>query len=283
MNRFDNAALATVTARSARRAYRDPLYVMRAVGKEPDPWQAKVLQSTSTRILLLCARQVGKSTVTAAAACTTAIAERDSLILLLSPSLRQSGELFRKVMEFYHAIKGAPPLVAESVTKAELENGSRIVSLPEKEGTIRGFSGVKLMVIEEAAWVLSGVYSAVKPMLATSGGKLIALSTPFGKRGWFYKAWLDESGPWERHQVTAYQCPRIPAEFLAQEKREKLPADFAQEYLAEFQEATSSVFRAEDIARAFESPDISPLFGGGPATDDDDDVLDERVRPLWES
>lgn len=255
----------------------DPTSVMRAAGMTPDTWQENVLRSTHARLLLLCGRQVGKSTVTAAAACAQAINERDSLVLLISPSQRQSAELFRKVMEFYRAIRGAPRLLAESVTKAELDNESRIVSLPENEETIRGFSKVKLLILDEAAWIPSRLLSAVKPMLATSEGRLIALTTPHGKRGWFYKAWSSEGDAWERHRVTAYECPRIPAAFLEEERRTKLPAEFEEEYMAEFQEATSSVFRAEDIARAFAAPDVDPLF------DADDAVMDEKVRPLWES
>jgi hypothetical protein len=55
-------------------------------------------------------------------------------------------------------------------------------------------------------------------MLAVSGGKLVAVSTPFGKRGWFYDEWTG-AADWERVQITATQCPRITSDFLAEEKR----------------------------------------------------------------
>ena len=54
-------------------------------------------------------------------------------------------------------------------------------------------------------------------MLAVSGGRLIALSTPFGKRGWFHAAWRSAED-WDRVKVTAEQCPRISAEFLVEER-----------------------------------------------------------------
>jgi hypothetical protein len=110
-----------------------------------------------------------------------------------------------------------------------LANGSRIISLPGDEKTIRGYSGVKLLVIDEAARVPDELYYSVRPMLAVSGGRLAALSTPFGKQGWFYKEWHNGSG-WQRVRITAEECPRIPREFLEQEKR-SLGADwYAQEY-----------------------------------------------------
>ena len=74
----------------------------------------------------------------------------------------------------------------ESRLSIELETGSRIVSLPGREATIRGFSGVHLLVVDEAARVADELYQAVRPMLAVSGGRIVLLGTPFGKRGFFF-------------------------------------------------------------------------------------------------
>jgi hypothetical protein len=43
-----------------------------------------------------------------------------------------------------------------------------------------------MLVIDEASRVDDTLYLAVRPLLAVSGGRLVALSTPFGKRGWFH-------------------------------------------------------------------------------------------------
>jgi hypothetical protein len=75
--------------------------------------------------------------------------------------------------------------LGEPSLRLELENGSRIVSLPGKQDTVRGFSGVRLLVVDEAARVPGELYFAVRPMLAVSGGRLLALSTPFGTVRWF--------------------------------------------------------------------------------------------------
>ena len=156
----------------------DPVMLMQQAGFEPDEWQADVLRSEARRQLLLCSRQSGKSTVAAAQAVYTAITKPGALVLLLSPSLRQSGELFRKVISVHRAAAPGIAVKQQSALRLELANGSRIVALPAGEETVRGFSGVDLLIIDEAARVPDELYYSVRPMLAVSGGKLVALSTP---------------------------------------------------------------------------------------------------------
>jgi len=74
------------------------------MGVEPDPWQARLLDSDE-RALVLCHRQAGKSTTAAVLGLHPAIYHPGSLVLILSPSLRQSGELFRKVKASYTALQ----------------------------------------------------------------------------------------------------------------------------------------------------------------------------------
>jgi len=67
----------------------------------------------------------------------------------------------------------------------QFPNGSRIVGLPGSEETIRGFSAVSLLLVDEASRVADELYMAVRPMLAASSGALWLMSTPCGKRGFF--------------------------------------------------------------------------------------------------
>jgi hypothetical protein len=228
---------------------------MQRAGLEPDPWQRRLLESTAPRQLLLCSRQSGKSSTCAALALATALKEPESLVLLLSPSLRQSQELYRKVAQF---LTMPVDIERESALRLELANGSRIISLPGTEGTIRGYSGVSLLIVDEASRVLDELYLAVRPMLAVSQGRLVGLSTPWGKRGWFYNEYTGTE-PWERTKITAYECPRISREFLEQEKRTMPPMWFAAEYLCEFTDTEDSVFSSEHIMSAL-STDVQPLF-----------------------
>jgi Terminase large subunit, T4likevirus-type, N-terminal len=246
----------------------DPARLMAACGWPPDPWQAQVLRSPAARLLLLACRQSGKSTTTACLALHTALYEPGALILLLSPSLRQSQELFRKVQDAYRALGHPAPLEAESALRFEMANGSRIIALPGTEPTIRGYSGVNLLVIDEAARVADELYYAIRPMLAVSGGRLIGLSTPWGKRGWFYAEWERGEG-WERTTIPAAACPRIPAAFLEEERRSLPRGWFDAEYLCLFTDTDMTVFREEDL-QAMLDPTVEPwdwLAGGAYAHD----------------
>ena len=228
----------------------DPAALAARIGMPPDPWQADFLRSADPRVLLNCSRQSGKSTVTALLGVHTALYEPGALVLLLSPSLRQSQELFRKALDTYRALANPVPVEAESALRLELENGSRIVSLPGKEQTVRGFSGVRLLAVDEAARVPDDLYFSIRPMLAVSGGRLVALSTPFGTRGWWFEAWRSAE-PWRRFQVPATECPRISAEFLEEERRTMGQWWFRQEYGCDFLDAETQPFAREDIEQAF--------------------------------
>jgi len=236
----------------------DPAALMYHAGMPPDPWQERLLRSRSKRMLLLCSRQSGKTEVTAAMALHDAANVPGSLVLLLSPSLRQSQELYRRVTDYRNRLSNPWPVKEESALRIEFKNGSRIVALPGTEETIRGYGGVRLLVVDEAARVPNALYLSVRPMLAVSGGRLVCLTTPFGKRGFFYAAW---NGPeaWDRVRITAEECPRISREFLKEERRSLGDWWFEQEYLCMFTATNSQLFRDEDIQAAF-TGDVEPLF-----------------------
>ncbi len=229
-------------APAATRIPRDPLAFAKLLNIDPDPWQCDLLTSTEERIILNCARQSGKSTIVAIRALHHALITPRSLVLILSPSQRQSGELFKKITEFYHELGRRGGSDASSATTLKLRNGSRIVSLPGSEPTVRGFSAPSLVLIDEAAQVSDELYYAVTPMFATSRGQLILLSTPRGKQGIFWRAW-DQEADWKRVRVTADQCPRITAEYLDHERRALPPAWFSQEYCCEFVQDDASIFK----------------------------------------
>jgi hypothetical protein len=237
-----------------------------AMGTDPDPWQEAVLKSADPRICLLCCRQAGKSSVVAVKALHTALYQPRSLILLLSRSLRQSAELARKVFDAYESSGRTVPPAAESKQTLELSNGSRILALPGgDEGAIRGYSGVRCLIIDEASRVPDALWVAVRPMIAVSGGSIMLLSTPFGKRGFFYRVW-SQSQRWLKIRVKAEQCPRLTPDFLAEELIELGERWYLQEYGCQFVEAIGQVFSDAAIDAAFRH-DIAPLFGEDEADD----------------
>lgn len=280
----------------------DALSLMRLAGLTPDPWQVRVATTQGDQ-LLLCHRQAGKSTIVAAIALAAALRKPDALTLLLSRSMRQSGELFRKVKRFYNLVHPIP-LSKDTERELELTNGSRIISLPASEETIVGYSAVDLLILDEAARIPDGTYYAVRPMLAMSQGALLALSSPFGQRGFFYEAWegrhvqdhamdlatvealladlhfpvqepseeglapspfLDDerSYTWTRTFLPCTHNPRMAQRkrFLAHERRSIPDLWFRQEYLCEFVELGSVVFRYEDLL-SIASQDGRAFFDG---------------------
>jgi hypothetical protein len=228
----------------------DVIALATATGLDLDPWQRGALRSRARRVLFNCSRQSGKSTVSAVLAVHTALTEPGALVLLLSPTLRQSSELFKKCLHVYRAAGRPVSPESETALSLTLDTGSRIVSLPGKEGTIRGHSGVDLLIIDEAARVPTDLYVSARPMLAVSGGRLLALSTPFGDRGWWRDAWKGNE-PWERYEVPATMCPRIPPAFLEEERRTLGEWWFRQEYLCEFMDAQSQAFTRAEVDAAF--------------------------------
>jgi hypothetical protein len=218
------------------------------LGIVPDNWQGELLRSASDRVLLNCCRQSGKSTLAAVVALHRSLYYPGSLVLCLAPSERQSKELFGKIAGFYRRLHAAAP---ESDRKLGmvLPNGSRVEALPGSEKTVRGFSGVDLLILDEAARVDDALYYTVRPMLAVSGGSLMMLSTPYGKRGVFFEEWTEGEG-WERFEVTAHECPRIPANFIERERAGMPEWWFAQEYLCEFRETEDQIFGHEMIEAA---------------------------------
>jgi hypothetical protein len=212
----------------------DPTRILTAQGLAPDPWQREVLFCRAQQILLNCCRGAGKSRTTSALALHTALFEPCSLVLLISRSQRQSGELFRYVKQGFRALGRPLGTVKETTTQLEFSNASRIVCLPGKEETIRSFQGVKLLVLDEAARIPDDLYASVSPMTGVSRGRTICLSTPFGQRGWWYKEWHDSQSPWQRFRVPWQRCPRLSREFIGEEKRKFGEHWISQEYECSF-------------------------------------------------
>jgi len=226
----------------------------------PDAWQAAALRSTAPRQLWLACRQSGKSSTAAVAALHTALTVPGSLTLVLSPSQRQSGLLYRTMRGLTTRLPARVGMVEDTATSMTFASGSRIVALPGSAATIRGFSAPDLVIEDEAAFVADETHHAIRPMLAVSGGRLLLLSTPFGKRGHLWELWAGGGCDWERVRVTADEVPRIPASFLDAERRTLPPMVFESEYLCRFTDTIDSVFRTEDVDKAFTST-VTPLFG----------------------
>ena len=220
--------------------------------KALDPWQEEFLLSKDRRMLLNIFRQGGKSTMTAVLALHQALYHRGSLILILAPALRQATEFFEKVSDAYRLLTGEGLAIgAESDRKLgiKLNNGSRIECLPGSQRTIRGFSKPDLIIVDEAAQVDDALYSAILPMLTRSkeGGRLLMLSTPYGRRGIYWRLWGKGGENWKRIRVPYTDVDWVPERVIEEARNSLLDWEFRQEFLCTFEQNQMGVFNIEDL------------------------------------
>jgi hypothetical protein len=248
----------------------DPTLLAGKAGLILDEWQAEALRRPVSKLALNVHRQGGKSTVAGIMGLADAVYHPGALVLIVSPSQRQSGELFRKVSTIYRAIGRPVESEQENALSMALENGSRVVSLPGTEVSVRGFSAPRTIIIDEAARVEDAMFRALSPMMAVAGpeARIIAMSTPWGRRGWFYEATNDPS--WTVVTVKATECKRISASFLEGEHRSIGDLWYRSEYLCEFLDPAGMMFSSEDIAKMFDGSPLGSIdwpapFGIGPA------------------
>ncbi len=229
------------------------------LGFEPDALQESVLASKAKRGILNCTRQWGKSTVAAVKAVHRAFTRPGSLVVVASPSERQSGEFVRKCAEMLAKLGIRPRGDGLNPVSLLLPNKSRIVGLPGVDGTVRGFSAVSLMLIDEASRMRDGVYKALRPMLAVGGGDLWVMSTPAGKQGFFYRAWEHEGDRWFRVKAPVTECSgRIAPEFVEEERSSMGAAWFRQEYMCEFVDSGTGLLD-RDVVEAALTDAVGPL------------------------
>ena len=245
-----------------------PYFGQRILGFRCDAQQRELFRRASGRTLLNSSRQTGKSTAAALKAFHTAYWRRNSTILITAPTKQQTREFLRKVRTFA-LLAGGGTLKSRNKGSGdrytvELANGSRIIGVAANEDSIRGFSAVTLIIIDEAARVSDEVYFALLPMLAVSRGSLWILSTPKGKRGFFYEEWASLESKehpeenWVKIKVTGSECPRISPAFLASQKKRMGERRYAQEFDCVFIDLDRGVFDPDMVRKAIRS-DIKPL------------------------
>jgi hypothetical protein len=227
--------------------------------------QEELLRARGHRVILNCSRQWGKSTLAAAKAVHKAYTAPGSLILVASPGKRQSSEFVRKAAEMVAKL-GITPVGDGSNAKSLLfPNGSRLVGLPGKEATTRGYSQASMLLFDEASRVEDSLYKALTPSIAVGNGDLWMMSTPFGKQGFFYNTWAHGGDHWLRVSVPVTENPRISSEFLEEQRRD-MGMSFEQDYMCEFMDFGSGAFDRSVVERALdeleEAWEFEPIWRG---------------------
>jgi hypothetical protein len=206
-------------------------------------WQRGYLREDRPT-LLLKGRQIGASLAAAALAITTARYWSNANAVIVSPSLKQSGEILGRARAGCRRL--GIPLDQDSASMLRFANGSRIVSLPGTARSVRGWTA-KLLILDEAAYIERETFTAARALVAT-GGRLVVQSTPAGEYGDFYEIAAGDDPSWARFSVRSDEVPTIAPEFLEAERRAMSPDSYASEYECRFGKAGASLFTAERIA-----------------------------------
>ena len=217
-----------------------------------DDWQKKFIETEGDKILLT-GRQVGKSVTCGIDAGEWGIKQtKPTDILMMAPTERQAYALFEKTMGYL--LDEYPKQVCvdskrkATKTKFELKNGVRYWCLPVGlAGLGIRFLTIGRLYADEASRIPQDVWAAVTPMLLTTGGSKVYLSTGWGNEGEFADAWNNVRNAYSsftRFTISSEKCIRErpicetwterqrdkALEILAQEKARMSKLEYAQEY-----------------------------------------------------
>jgi phage terminase large subunit-like protein len=239
----------------------DPISFAKSCGFYPDPYQTDALMARERRRIFLWGRRCGKTATCAIMALWTAMFRKDASVIIISPTLNQSREMLNEVRSWFDRYSAAHPkskyITTKRVRSDEMEfaYGGRILCRPATSASIKGY-GADLLIVDEAARVPDQLLNQdITPFLATTGGSIILISTPYAVGGAFHKAWTlsqQEQPLWKLYgPVKSEQCSRVDKAFLAEE-REWMPSDYyRQEYEAQWISALSNVFDKNQVDAAF--------------------------------
>ena len=194
----------------------DPaLWVRQVLGIEPAAWQEQFLRAPQgASIIVLTARQVGKTTTATWAIAHCMLFRPGGLSVIACPAQRQSKEAVRRVRDCL--IKVGAELKSDNIYELELKNGSRVLALPSTDDSVRGLTVDGWIVADEAARLSNDLISALRPMRARCPkARFAMLSTAWSRTDPFWTAWSDEDPSWMRLQATADTMTLFSEEFLA--------------------------------------------------------------------
>ena len=203
--------------------------------------------------VILKARQLGISTITAGYVVWMMLFHRDKNVLVMATKFSTAGNLVKKVKAI---IKHLPEwirisqVVVDNRTSFELGNGSQIKA-SSTSGDAGRSEALSLLVIDEAAHVegLEELWTGLYPTIST-GGRCIALSTPNGVGGWFYKTYVDSEARrndfhptkllWDTH-------PDRDQTWFENETKNMSMRQIAQELECNFNTSGETVIHPDDI------------------------------------
>jgi phage FluMu gp28-like protein len=252
-------------------------WLIQNTGWTPFTYEAEILRAQRARTRIIKkSRQIGVTTTISKEAVWKALTMNNRLILIVSPSGRQS----QQPMSIIHStVDSAPALyehLGEFKSRSEItfDNGSRILSLPNSPSKIRTYAANDIYLDEAAHFENDAeILAVVGPMLTATHGTLTMISTPFGRRGMFYEQYKHacEMEPVDPENVKVFDLypssisPLIGKEGLERERISGLytELEFRQEFLGEFLEEVD-VYLTLDLIMACVNSELQALTESQP-------------------
>jgi len=206
-------------------------------------------------IIVLKARQLGISTITAAYIAWLVLFHRDKNVLIVATKLSTAANLVKKVKVI---LKNLPEWIriadfaVDNKNSIELSNGSQ-VKASSTSGDAGRSEALSLLVIDEAAHIdgLGDLWTGLYPTIST-GGRCIAISTPNGVGDWFHETYVGaESGDNEFFPVSLKwdAHPDRDQKWFEIETKNMSKRQIAQEYECNFNTSGDTVVHPDDIMR----------------------------------
>ncbi len=244
-----------------------------------DQWQKDVLDAEGN-ICLCSGRQVGKSEIIALKTARFILKHPNKKVLIISVTEQQAELMLVKIVLHLHDLdkksicKGANRPTKHKVT---LTNGSYAITKAVGQYGL-GALGLTMDVVvpDECAYLPETIWQSITPMLLTTGGHLWLLSTPNAQEGYFYEAYTNPAFGFKTFHVNSEEVAQGRPEpmrslMLAHLEREKArmsPMQYAQQYLAQFQEELGQLFpdslieQCQSLDRVFTITPNSDFFLG---------------------
>lgn len=237
-----------------------------------DTWQRDIMRSRHQRLVVVAARQSGKSVITGAKAAYEAQSRAGLRVVVTAPSFRQAGLLADKIEA---ALVGSGRGVDRVRDRLTLDNGSVVTVLHgDRAATLRGHTA-DLLLCDEIGFIKPELMPAILPMVAASQGRLMAISSPNGPSGPLYD--LAHQDGVELMRVSASDVAHFDPAVIAELRGRLGPALARQELDAEFVASSSSVFSADVLDTMF-APIDDPMAGADEVASDDADAMGERAN-----
>jgi hypothetical protein len=219
--------------------------------------QAIRLMASSDRLIVNKARQLGFTTVTAAFIVWLILFHKNKEVLVVSIDAEVAKGLLEKVKLMLVNIPEwmyLADITTNRAHKVVLSNGSSVTSIARSDNAGRS-KAVALLVIDEAALIrnMGEMWKGLKSTVST-GGKIIALSTPKGTAGtggWFYRTWVEsksgENG-WNNMLVNWWECSEYNKDL---EDDQTVPGGKTSTWFREFTKDMTRMQIAQELLTSF--------------------------------